>query len=246
MDYETIYKRFDFDAMNHGPAIEWTNELFGKCKAAKDDALADGVAKCDSHDIEPWVFLEYLVKKQEYLLHGSQQKDIAVFEPRVAGNHFVDGQSPKVYASSSGILSMWYAIVDRQALRTYCGQEFYGMMYAPYDPRTEQWVERFFFNIGEEAYPHFPFSSGVVYVLPRDGFSPEYLNLQWYSEQPAKPLFCVPVSPEQWPMLKYVRAMNSLAAIKWMADPDNKIPAAGNTTVYPPIPEPAWKNQLRA
>jgi len=37
-------------------------------------------------------------KKENFLLHGSQNGGIKVFQPRMSGNPMPDGKVPKVYA----------------------------------------------------------------------------------------------------------------------------------------------------
>lgn len=245
MDYESFYKRIDFAVLTEGPKVEWTEALVVQCQRVLRAALAAGTAAPERCGVRPWVFLEYLVKRQGYLLHGSQQKEIAIFEPRIAANAFKEGKSPRVYASSSGILAMWYAIVDRGVLRKHCnGWENYGMIYAPYDLRNDTWVERFHFSVAMEVYEHFPFSAGVVYVLPREPFQAEYLQLQWYAEQAVRPLLRVPVTPEDWPMLKTVSPGNFPNTIRWLVQTQNPVPAVGNPDLCPVLPEPQWKRRL--
>lgn len=214
------------------PAITWTDALLKAC-AEKWHSLQEGN---QGPDCPKWIFLQYLVDHEGLLLHGSQNHGITAFEPRVAGNQFKDGQLPRVYASSSSLLSCWYAIVDRDKLKEICGAVQFGMTYAPVHPLTKVKGARHFFAVGHLAYSHKPFHSGVVYILPRESFTPEYLELQWYAEKAVRPLASMRIDPIDWPMMHTVRAMDFAKAIaKSKSDPDGKIPPLDDLDVFPKI-----------
>lgn len=225
MDYESFYQTIDYDRLDLAPVVEWTAELRSEC-AQRWTSLRAGR---DMPTCANWMFLQYLVEHEGLLLHGSQNPEITTFEPRVAGNKFKDGQKPLVYASSSCMLSYWYAIVDREKLKQICGAAKFGMIYAPVHPQTKRKGARHFFQVSHEAFPHRPFRDGTIYVLPRESFSPEYLELQWYSEMAVEPLASITVSPADWPMLSTVRALN------WEAKPNSDCP----NKLIPPFDNPA-------
>lgn len=240
MDYEAFYRRIDYSVLTPAPVITWTPELLATC-ADRWKALQHGKNDPLCRD---WIFLEYLVTHGGFLLHGSSNATIRRFEPRAAGNAFHDGRNPRVYASSSGLLATWYAIVDREKLKTLCGAAQFGMIYAPVDPTTGQKRERFFFALGHTAYADRPYQCGTVYVLPRQTFRPEFLELQWYAEESVEPLASLPVSPTDWPFLSHVHAMNfarSIAASK--ADPAGKIPPLHDRTIFPLFSDASSRSQ---
>ncbi len=233
MDYESFLQTLDYERLDLAPEVKWTDELLQTCKR-RWSRLRDGK---DDFSCENWVFLQYLVDHQNVLLHGSQNPGIAAFEPRVAGNQFKDGQRPLVYASSSCMLSYWYAIVDREKLKRICGAVKFGMAFAPVHPQTMVKGHRHFFHFSHEAFPHRPFRPGLIYILPRETFTPEYVELQWYSEKPVIPLAAVPVDPGQWPMLRCVRAMNW--GVK-RSDPEGKFPQLDDTEKFPDMGVMSW------
>lgn len=237
MDYESFYQRIDYERLDVAPKVEWIQPLLASC-AERWSRLKKGEQGPPCPD---WIFLQYLIEYENVLLHGSQNAGITSFEPRQAGNAFKDGQTPRIYAASSAQLSYWYAIVDRERLKQICGTAKFGMIYAPVHPQTKVREARHFFHVSHEAFPYRPFRPGTVYILPRDSFSPEYLELQWYAEKPVTPLASVPVSPADWPMLACVRALN------WdvpLPDPRAKIPPFDLPGAFPDLGVMTWpRNQ---
>jgi hypothetical protein len=59
-------------------------------------------------------FLNYLVEELGYLLHGSREVDITMFEPRLASDLYSFSAQRAVYAASDGIWPMVFAILDRR------------------------------------------------------------------------------------------------------------------------------------
>jgi len=233
VDYESFYQRIDYDRLDPAPEVAWTSELRQTC-AERWARLRKGKTGPRCPD---WVFLQYLVEHEGLLLHGSQDPGIVAFEPRVAGNAFEDGRTSRVYASSSCQLAYWYAIVDREKLKQVCGAVKFGMIYAPVHPQTMVKGPRHFFHLSHVAFPHRPFRPGVVYILPRQPFSPEYLELQWYAEKSVAPLASVTVSPADWPMLPCVHALNWDLLPK---DPRCKIPPFDTPEAFPAIGVMTW------
>lgn len=233
MDYQSFLQTLDYDRLDPSPEVVWTDELLQTC-ARRWQLLRSGN---DDFSCENWVFLQYLIDHENMLLHGSQNPEIATFEPRVAGNRFSDGLKPLVYASSSCMLSYWYAIVDREKLKQICGAVKFGMAFAPVAPQTMIKGHRHCFHFAQEAFPHRPVRPGMIYILPRDSFTPEYVELQWYSEKPVTPLAVVPVDPGQWPMLSCVRAMN------WDLEPcgpNEKFPQLDDVNKFPDMGVMSW------
>jgi hypothetical protein len=73
---------------------------------------------------------------------------------------------------------------------------------------------RYLFSITAAALSASPFREGRVYVLPREGFRAEpprtypggraWTN-QWAAARPVRPLFSVPVRPQDFPFLPDIR-----------------------------------------
>lgn len=175
---------------------------FGRALEARDPGLLPpGVPR--------WCFLDWLTT-QGLLLHGSPLADIPEFEVRQAVDLSPDDFSNRagVYATSDGLWALMYALRDRSraarmvntALQLREGGRWSPMRYylslAPRGPAVTD---------GRSL-----LSPGVVYVLPRDRFGamPPYdwpglgtvREPQWVSPVPVRPLFRVPVTPDDFPL----------------------------------------------
>jgi hypothetical protein len=76
----------------------------------------DDIPWLENLPVPKWVFLCWLTEEKEVVLHGSGNPDIRLFEPRAPNakddNDF--SQQTAVFASSEGIWSIFYAILDRE------------------------------------------------------------------------------------------------------------------------------------
>ncbi len=160
--------------------------------------------------VPKWVFLCWLVEEKEVLLHGSSNPDITLFEPRTPDAKDDDdfSQQTAVFAASEGIWPMCYAILDREKFR----------------PRFMNGAVRFelpgglsdvryFFSVTQRILEKYPWRSGVIYLLPKDGFilqPPHPLGdfiiheFQWANLNVVRPLAKLKVSPEDFPFLQQV------------------------------------------
>lgn len=153
-----------------------------------------GIAPYDS-SYPKFRFLQYLSVTQPLLFHGSNHQGIEEFEPR--RQTLFDGTyTDAVFSSADGIWPLFYAVLNRSGLtgniRNGCivsrrGERFY------------------FFSLSVESEDRYPWTEGMIYVLPRDSFRQAsegklYFD-EWVSEKPVKPLFRLKVSPEDFVFL---------------------------------------------
>jgi hypothetical protein len=163
--------------------------------------------------VPKWVFLCWLTEEKEVLLHGSGNPDIRLFEPRAPNakddNDF--SQQTAVFASSEGVWSIFYAILDRENFQP----RFLNS--AVRFKLPDGWSDtRYFFSINDETFEQKPWREGVVYALPKEGFVLEPSNEvtggfivqdpHWASVNPVKPLAKLKVRPEDFPFMKQVRS----------------------------------------
>ncbi len=149
------------------------------------DATAEGAAV--DYRLEPprWWFLHHLVGRG-FVLHGSNNGEIAEFEPR--GNfdahnvRHVEG----VFASDDAIWPLYFATADRQGGRR-------GLI---------NWCEhgrdcaRYLFALeGEPSW-----TDGTIYVLPSATFEPTPGSRELVSLVPVRPRLRVPVTPADFPL----------------------------------------------
>lgn len=157
--------------------------------AAAFDALLEATPAGAAVDyrLEPprWWFLHHLVRRG-FVLHGSNEADIAEFETR--GNldarnvRHVDG----VFASDDALWPLYFATADRRGGRR-------GLI---------NWCEhvdggaRYLFALeGEPSW-----TSGAIYALPSETFEPTPGSRELVSPVPVRPRLRVPVEPEDFPL----------------------------------------------
>lgn len=162
------------------------------------DELLEGVLQNDVATI-PYTlpypkheFLIHLSKKDKYLMHGSPMEDIKVFEPRLQTTFY--GKKVKaVFASSDGIWSMFFAILDRTILLQY-RNGFTG-------DKTKATRNRYFFSVPEGMLDRNPWTHGFVYILPKSGFQQSDTPNEWICPYPVVPLTKLCVADSDFPFL---------------------------------------------
>lgn len=141
-------------------------------------------------------FLTHLLETKNILVHGSNHPSIHVFEPR--SQNLFNGKPVKaVFASSDGIWSLFFAVIDREkhkgSLRNMC-------LSVP----TKNGIKRYYyFSIHKNAED--VWSNGTIYFLSKDKFKQGGIKDEWISEQEVKPLAKLQVTPEDFPFIKDVK-----------------------------------------
>lgn len=156
-----------------------------------------------------WQFLQW-VAAQGFLLHGSPQSDLTLFEPRTPHDLSPDDFSKRVgvFASSDGLWAMMYALRDRSRVAR--------MLNMALQVRgVDGWSSmRYFLSLapreGTVTDGAALLTPGTVYVLPPEGFGPmphyDWPGLgtvrepQWLHAGPVRPLRRVPVIPADFPL----------------------------------------------
>jgi hypothetical protein len=169
--------------------------------------------------VPKWVFLCWLAEEKEVLLHGSSNPNISLFEPRAPSAKDDDdfSQQTAVFAASDGIWPMCYALLDRENFRA----RFMNGAVRFELPSSDQSSGsnglsdvRYFFSVTKEVLEKYPWRDGVMYVLPKDGFTlqpPHPLGafiiheVHWANLQSVKPLAKLRISPADFPFLEQVR-----------------------------------------
>jgi hypothetical protein len=172
------------------------------------EALKTGVVP--TLPVPTWVFLVWLDHSQKYLMHGTGDPSITLFEPRQSNDVGWFGNRKAVYAASDGIWAMFFAILNRPTIPMSISNSAVRLETIP-----EQDI--YFFSVTDTALEQGAFRRGWVYVLPRDDFEQEPSEPHegikthahhWASLQAVKPLFRVAVDAADFPFLKEIRAHN--------------------------------------
>ncbi len=160
--------------------------------------------------VPKWAFLIWLTHHKNYLVHGTGNPNIKAFEPRQSDDAHWFGSQNAVYAASDGIWAMFYAILDRPQIPMSINNSAVQIDLQP--PR-----DIYFFSVTDTAMQQNPFRTGWVYVLPKQGFSQEpknqrdgidYQTHHWANLTSVQPLFCIEVTPTDFPFLNQIRTHN--------------------------------------
>jgi hypothetical protein len=156
-----------------------------------------------------WQFLCHIADQHDIALHGSGDPHIALFEPRQSNDLTEFGNQKAVYAASDGLWAMFFAIVDRERVRSITNAcvrlvDETGNHHGPY----------YVFSISQAALPNQPWRTGTVYLLPRSPFmlqsplpfGPNEVHIaQLASLVPVQPVAKLTVTPADFPFLAQIR-----------------------------------------
>jgi hypothetical protein len=156
-----------------------------------------------------WQFLCHLADRHDLALHGSGDPDIDIFEPRQSNDLGEFGNQKAIYAASDGIWAMFFAIVDRQQVKSITNacislSEQDGTIQGPY----------YVFSVSKSALPNKPWRTGTVYLLPKTTFTVqpsvpfgpyEVRFAQVASFVHVEPLAKITVTPDDFPFLQQIR-----------------------------------------
>ncbi len=169
--------------------------------SAYQSMLEQGLS--DFIELEPGVpkveFLKWLVTKKGLLLHGSNNKEINILEPRQANCTAKEfGNLKAVYGVEDSVLPTFYAIKDLEKFR---GRARSGFTETDEDGSIKREYE---FAIDKDLVDQAPWSEGVVYLLPRETFVQGHDDEgepidEWASTDEVIPLGKLRIAPEDFP-----------------------------------------------
>ncbi len=190
------------------PQLELTVDRLGVFERLVDSGLQHGPATPIEYDC-PYPkheFLTYLVERRGFLLHGSRDRDIRVFEPREAHDLFEFSSQRALYAASDGIWPMVFAI---RVPSTRQVAFINGCSRAQLADGTLS-PAHYHFAVAAEGLREQSWTDGMLYVLPRTTFVPhptqEEAGLtvtleEWATSEPIVPIMKVEVRPEDFPFV---------------------------------------------
>ena len=150
-------------------------------------------------------FVQFVMEKNIFIFHGSNNREIEVFEPVRTSVELYDkagsGNLQAVYGTHDGLWSMFFSVVHRQQLQ---GTIRNGVMY--YHNRQGEQLAVYNFSVSADQLPEKPWIEGALYFLPRETFerqwlTPESRSNEWTSLSPVKPIAKLSIRPEDFPFL---------------------------------------------
>lgn len=215
-----LLPRPTFDLSPHRAALE----------AVLERALASGgELRPEALPVPTWQFLCWLADERGYLLHGTGNGVFERLEPRPANDTNAFGARDAVYAASDGVWPMFFAVLDRARVPMSISNAAIRLE-APDGTVGEP---LYFFSMTASAREKRPFRAGRVYVLERDGFDEEAprevgrlraRTHHWASASSVRPLFSVPVAPEDFPFLNVIRAHDDAELFRRVKEEPNGFP----------------------
>ena len=148
--------------------------------------------------------LTYLVSERDYLLHGSNDPELHVLEPRPARD--LGTELHAVVACDDGIWALFYAVVNRE----HVDAMFTNCLHVSRPPRLRRF---YMFAIVADPALEETWARGVVYALPRNGFRHEWGN-EWVSEHRVQPLLRVPVTVGDFPLRESVVGLSDTGELR--------------------------------
>ncbi|WAA09223.1 hypothetical protein [Fervidibacillus albus] len=171
-------------------AVKEFDEMFEQVKKG-DGQFLSYRSKFPKH-----LFLTYIVERRNVLLHGTNNREIKVFQPRK--QTLANGKPvTAVFAASDGIWPIFFAIINRSkykgTLRNLC-------LTVP----TKMGNKRYYYFSVNKEFPGDYWTTGTIYIFSKDSFQPGGIRNEWVCETKIKPLAKLSVTPEDFPFLKDV------------------------------------------
>jgi hypothetical protein len=201
----------DIARATEGPPIvldRARREAFERLIAAA--RAGNGTVDVDACPYPVHELLAYLVHEHGLLLHGSNKAALELLEPRPARDWTTELCA--VVACDDGIWPLFYAVVARDRV----DGVFSACIHLGRPPRLRRF---YMFAVGGDPTAPATWTEGAVYALPRDGFRREWDN-EWVTSRPVRPVLCVPVPPEDFPLRHAVRSRVRAAKRERAAPPE--------------------------
>ncbi|SFL40519.1 hypothetical protein SAMN04487943_101387 [Gracilibacillus orientalis] len=191
-----IFNQLHFLKSNDTPLCQ---ELIKQFDTIHKQYIAEGDGSLIEYDVDfpKHLFLQYLINHKEVLVHGSNNPDIEIFEPR---NQTLANNKPvkAVFAASDTIWSFYFAIINKSgyqgSLKNLC-----------FSIPTKKEVKRFYYFSVNQDFQGEYWRNGTMYILPKDSFIQGGSKEEWICPEKVKPLAKINVTPEDFPFLNQVR-----------------------------------------
>jgi hypothetical protein len=141
-----------------------------------------------------WWFLHHLVA-HGYVLHGSNESAIDEFRTRQTFNAH-DVPIDAVFASDDAIWPLYFAVVNRPVAKSYIN----------WCEHPGNATSRYLFSIGSDPGDVASWTTGTMYVLPRETFEPTPGgSRELVSLVPVRPRALLRVEPDDFPFKRKTR-----------------------------------------
>lgn len=177
-----------------------------------------------------WQFLSYICETKNLVLHGSQNLEIEVVEPRQANDLKAFSNQTAIYATTDGIWVLYFAILDR---RKYPEMTLFNSCLQARTSPEQLSDAMYFFSITHSVLLQKPWCTGAVYILPRQSFTQESAQQvqgteiifpHWIGSSPARPIAKLIVEPHDFPFLNQIHGHNNEKLFRMASADPNGFP----------------------
>lgn len=158
-----------------------------------------------------WQFIYYLSLQDSWVFHGSNHKEIDIFEPREQ-IQYNNERVRAVFASTDSIWPFFYAVFRRKML---VGSTRNGCI-------VQGNRSYHYYSLNRSTMENKPWKEGMLYILPNDTFSRSgeggvQFN-EWISREPVKSMWRIAVTPHDFYFYRKVavHADNESFARTWL------------------------------
>jgi hypothetical protein len=141
-----------------------------------------------------WWFLYHLVT-HGFVLHGSNEREIVEFETRSNLDAHNVRRVDAVFASDDAIWPIYFAVVNRPVARSYIN----------WCEHPGNGTSRYLFSIGSHPRDPRSWTTGTIYILPRDTFAATPESRELTSLVPVRPRARLTVEPGDFPFRSETR-----------------------------------------
>ena len=187
-----VAERLGIRLATEGPTYAPTDVQREEMDALVAHACTDGgVIDASSIPYAAHELLTHLVLHHGLLLHGTNNTELTLIEPRPA--HDFGTHVEAVVAADDGIWPLFYAVVARDRLEGV----FTACMHLGRPPRQRRFY--MFRVFGADPRDETTWTHGAVYAVSREGFRREWGN-EWLTGREVAPVLRVLVQPSDFPL----------------------------------------------
>ena len=187
-----VAERLGIRLATEGPTYAPTDVQREEMDALVAHARTDGgVIDASSIPYAAHELLTHLVLHHGLLLHGTNNTELTLIEPRPA--HDFGTHVEAVVAADDGIWPLFYAVVARDRLEGV----FTACMHLGRPPRQRRFY--MFRVLGADPRDETTWTHGAVYAVSREGFRREWGN-EWLTGKEVAPVLRVLVQPSDFPL----------------------------------------------
>ncbi|MUK88901.1 hypothetical protein GMD78_10900 [Ornithinibacillus sp. L9] len=174
------------------PELDVSGDSITEFESLYEQYVSSGNGELIPYDLpDPkYIFLNYLIENKNIVVHGSNNPNINIFEPRDQ-TLFNGKKVTAVFAASDSIWSMFFAVINRSqyegSLRNAC-----------LTADTKKGVKRYYYFSLNKDYHGKRWTNGMIYLFDKDGFQQGGAKNEWISEKEVKPIAKIPVEPSDF------------------------------------------------